>query len=88
MSKRKNGSYTKGNYYATVAKTRAMYGKRVTAEDYSELASKHSVAEIADYLKKIRITARFFLRSTLIQFTEAFLKAFCSVIILKCMAGS
>ena len=52
MSNKKHGSYTKGKYYATVAKIRAMYGKRVTAEDYSELVTKQSVAEIADYLKK------------------------------------
>ncbi|MGN1303405.1 MAG: V0D/AC39 family V-type ATPase subunit [Oscillospiraceae bacterium] len=52
MSNRKHGSYKKGKYYATVAKIRAMYGKRVTAEDYSELVTKQSVAEIADYLKK------------------------------------
>jgi V/A-type H+-transporting ATPase subunit C len=40
------------NHNATVAKIRAMYGKRVTPQDYSELASRQSVAEIADYLKK------------------------------------
>lgn len=52
MSNRKHGSYTKGKYYATVAKIRAMYGNRVTAEDYAELVTKQSVADIADYLKK------------------------------------
>ena len=52
MSNKKYGSYTKGKYYATVAKIRAMYGKRVTAEDYAELVTKQSVADIADYLKK------------------------------------
>ena len=52
MSNKKHGSYTKGKYYATVAKIRAMYGKRVTAEDYAELVTKQSVADIADYLKK------------------------------------
>lgn len=52
MNNRKHGTYTKGKYYATVAKIRAMYGKRVTADDYAELVTKQSVADIADYLKK------------------------------------
>ena len=37
---------------ATVAKIRAMYGKRLSAEDYAQLASFGSVSEIAEYLKK------------------------------------
>lgn len=37
---------------ATVAKIRAMYGKRLSAEDYAQLASYDSVSEIAEYLKK------------------------------------
>lgn len=43
---------THRSYNATVAKVRAMYGKRVSASDYSELVNKQSVSEIADYLKK------------------------------------
>lgn len=52
MRKQGHGSYSKGRYYATVAKIRAMYGKRVTPEDYAELITKRSVSDIADYLKK------------------------------------
>ncbi len=40
------------NYNATVAKIRAMYGKRITSSDYGELVSSRSVSEIAEYLKK------------------------------------
>lgn len=40
------------SYNATVAKIRAMYGKRLTPQDYTELAARQSVADIADYLKK------------------------------------
>lgn len=37
---------------ATVAKARAMYGKRLKEADYRELSLKKSVAETAEYLKK------------------------------------
>lgn len=37
---------------ATIAKTRAIYGKRLTKHDYDELLHRSSVAEIADYLKR------------------------------------
>lgn len=37
---------------ATVARTRAMHGKRLTDADYRELAGRKTVAEAADYLKK------------------------------------
>ncbi len=37
---------------ATVAKARALYGKRLKEEDYKELLKKTSIAEIADYLKR------------------------------------
>lgn len=37
---------------ATIAKARAIYGKRLTPEDYRELMHKNSVAEIAEYLKR------------------------------------
>lgn len=40
------------SYNATVAKIRAMYGKRITPQDYTELVSRRSVADIAEYLKK------------------------------------
>lgn len=40
------------SYNATVAKIRAMYGKRLMPQDYTELAARQSVADIADYLKK------------------------------------
>lgn len=40
------------NYNATVAKIRAIYGKRVTPQDYTELMNKQSVSEAAEYLKK------------------------------------
>lgn len=35
---------------ATVAKIRSIYGSMLTAEDFHEMVSKRSVAEIADYL--------------------------------------
>lgn len=37
---------------ATVAKSRAIYGKRLTAEDYKELLHRNTVTEIAEYLKR------------------------------------
>ena len=37
---------------ATVAKARAIYGNRLKAEQYRELVSKKSVAEVAEYLQK------------------------------------
>lgn len=37
---------------ATVAKARAMYGKRLMPEDYRELLHRTTVAEAADYLKR------------------------------------
>ncbi|MCM1227040.1 MAG: V-type ATPase subunit [Clostridium sp.] len=37
---------------ATIAKARAIYGKRLKYNDYVELASKKQVAEAAEYLKK------------------------------------
>lgn len=37
---------------ATVARTRAMHGKRLSDADYRELAGKNSVSEVAEYLKK------------------------------------
>ena len=40
------------SYNATVAKIRAMYGKRLTPADYTELVNKRNVSDIADYLKK------------------------------------
>lgn len=43
---------TRGNYNATVAKIRAMYGKRMTSEDYFELMNRQNVSEIAEYLKR------------------------------------
>ena len=42
----------KRNYNATIAKIMAIYGKRITPHDYSELMNKKSVADIAEYLKK------------------------------------
>lgn len=36
---------------ATVTKIRAIYGKRLNENDYKELLSKKSVAEVAEYLK-------------------------------------
>lgn len=41
-----------GSHNATVAKIRAMYGKRLKQEDYDQLTSLGSVSEIAGYLKK------------------------------------
>lgn len=40
------------NYNATVAKIMAIYGKRVTPQDYAEMMNKQSVSEAAEYLKK------------------------------------
>ncbi len=40
------------NYNATVAKIMAIYGKRLTPQDYTELMNRQSVADAADYLKK------------------------------------
>ena len=37
---------------ATVAKSLAIYGKRLTPEDYKELLHRNSVTEIAEYLKR------------------------------------
>lgn len=37
---------------ATVAKARAMYGQRLTNDDYKQLINKGSVAEVAEYLKR------------------------------------
>lgn len=37
---------------ATVAKARAIYGKRLKSNDYTELASQKNVADAAEYLKK------------------------------------
>lgn len=37
---------------ATVARARAIYGKRLSDDDYKELVSKKSVNEVAEYLKK------------------------------------
>lgn len=42
----------KAQYNATVAKVRAIYGKMLTASDYSELESKKNVSDAAEYLKK------------------------------------
>jgi V/A-type H+-transporting ATPase subunit C len=36
---------------AVMAKARGLYGKRLKAQDYETLLQKHSVAEIAGYLK-------------------------------------
>lgn len=41
-----------GNHNATVAKIRAMYGKRLSSADYDVIVSGRSVSEIAAYLKK------------------------------------
>ena len=40
------------NHNATVAKIMAMYGKRITGADYSELMTRQNVSDIAEYLKK------------------------------------
>lgn len=37
---------------ATVAKARALYGKRLTHEDYKELLHRNSVSDVAEYLKR------------------------------------
>ena len=37
---------------ATVAKSRTIYGKRLTQDDYKELLRRNSVSEIAEYLKR------------------------------------
>lgn len=41
----------KSSLNATITKVRAVYGKRLTQADYSELVTKKSVAEVAEYLK-------------------------------------
>lgn len=38
--------------YAVMAKVKAMYGKRLTPENYEELLQKKTVGEIASYLKR------------------------------------
>ncbi len=40
------------SHNATVAKAKAMHGKRLTPNDYRELMNRRTVAEAADYLKK------------------------------------
>ena len=40
------------NYNATVAKIMAIYGKRITPQDYTEIMNKQTVSEAAEYLKK------------------------------------
>lgn len=40
------------NYNATVAKIMAIYGKRIKPQDYTEMMSKQSVSEVAEYLKR------------------------------------
>lgn len=40
------------NYNATVAKVRAMYGKRITPQDYTEMMNKQTISEAAEYLKR------------------------------------
>ena len=42
----------KRNYNATIAKIMAIYGKRITSHDYSELINQKSVTDVAEYLKK------------------------------------
>lgn len=44
--------FKKRNYNATIAKIRAIYGKRLTPQDYTEMMNKQSVSEAAEYLKK------------------------------------
>lgn len=44
--------FKRKNYNATVAKIMAIYGKRLTQQDYIEMMSKQTVAEAAEYLKK------------------------------------
>ncbi len=44
--------FKRRNYNATVAKIMAIYGKRLTQQDYLEMMSKQSVQEAAEYLKK------------------------------------
>ncbi|MBD5139271.1 MAG: V-type ATPase subunit [Ruminococcus sp.] len=39
-------------YNATVAKIMAIYGKRLTQQDYTEMMNRQSVSDVADYLKK------------------------------------
>lgn len=40
------------NHNATIAKIMAIYGKRLTSDDYLELINKRNVSEVAEYLKK------------------------------------
>lgn len=40
------------NYNATVAKIMAVYGKRLTQQDYTEMMNRQSVSDVAEYLKK------------------------------------
>lgn len=40
------------NYNATVTKIMAIYGKRLTQQDYAEMMNRQSVSDVADYLKK------------------------------------
>ena len=42
----------KASKNATVAKARAVYGKRLKESDYAELMSKKKVSEAAEYLKR------------------------------------
>ena len=37
---------------AVLAKVRALYGKRLTENDYTQLMGKKTVGEVAAYLKK------------------------------------
>ena len=41
----------KASKNATVAKARAVYGKRLKESDYAELMSKKKVSEAAEYCK-------------------------------------
>ena len=42
----------KASKNATVAKIRAVYGKRLKENDYYELSAKKKVSEAAEYLKR------------------------------------
>ena len=40
-----------GSYYAVSAKVHAMYGRRMTSEDYRQLMGKRTLSEAASFLQ-------------------------------------
>lgn len=72
---------------AIVAKARAIYGKRLTSEDYKNLLYKNSIGGIADYLRSTPATANPLPTSTKRRFTEVSLNKPCQNTCLSFISG-